>query len=284
MTPRLPRNGSGTRDGGLIMHDDDLAQFDAHGLALPAGGEARRTDTAGASIWHYSYGVGDPVILLHGGLGHSGNFAHQIPSIVTSGRRAIAIDSRGHGRSTRDVQPFSYALMASDVLAVMDALGIGRATIVGWSDGACIGLLLAKDRPERVAELLFFACNVDSTGTLPFAMTAAIGHCISRHRKDFEVLNPMAGGFDALMADLQPMQSGQPNYSADDLASIGVRVTVVQAEGDEFIRRDHAEYIARTIPDARYELLPDVTHFAPIQRPEVFNAAMLGFFDGRRLS
>ena len=76
---------------------------------------------------------------------------------------------------------------------------------------------------------------------------------------------------------LQPMQREQPNYSADDLASIAVPVTVAQAEDDEFIKPEHAEYIAMTIPGARYVVLPGVTHFAPVQRPEVFNAAVLEF-------
>ncbi|MGO8048367.1 alpha/beta fold hydrolase, partial [Rhizobium johnstonii] len=69
-----------------------------------------------------SYGAGPPVILLHGGLGHSGNWGHQFSALLRRGRRVVLIDSRGHGRSTRDARPYSYELMASDVLAVMDAL------------------------------------------------------------------------------------------------------------------------------------------------------------------
>jgi pimeloyl-ACP methyl ester carboxylesterase len=76
-----------------------------------------------------------------GGLGHSGNWAYQVPALAKSGYRVVLIDSRGHGRSTRDSQPFE--LMASDVLAVMDLLHLGKAAVVGWSDGACIALILA---------------------------------------------------------------------------------------------------------------------------------------------
>ena len=57
--------------------------------------------------------------------------------LLSVGYRAVLIDSRGHGRSTRDARPYSYELMASDVVAVMDALGVERAAMVGWSDGAC---------------------------------------------------------------------------------------------------------------------------------------------------
>jgi pimeloyl-ACP methyl ester carboxylesterase len=88
------------------------------------------------------------VILLHGGLGHSGNWGYQVPALVESGYRAVLIDSRGHGRSTRDALPFSYELMASDVLAVIDRLHLERAALVGWSDGACTALILAAKAPH----------------------------------------------------------------------------------------------------------------------------------------
>jgi pimeloyl-ACP methyl ester carboxylesterase len=73
------------------------------------------------------------------------------------------------------------------------------------------------------------------------------------------------------------MQKTQPNYSAQDLAQISVPVAIVQSEHDEFIRREHAEYLARSIPNAEFVYLPGVSHFAPLQRPEQFNSAMLAF-------
>ena len=73
------------------------------------------------------------------------------------------------------------------------------------------------------------------------------------------------------------MQKTQPNYSANDLAQISVPVAIVHSEHDEFIKREHAEYLARSIPDAEFIELPGVSHFAPLQRPEQFNTAMLAF-------
>jgi len=73
------------------------------------------------------------------------------------------------------------------------------------------------------------------------------------------------------------MMKTQPNYSANDLAEIRVPVTIAQSEDDEFIKREHAEYLARSIPDAELVVLPGVTHFAPLQRPDQFNNAMLAF-------
>jgi pimeloyl-ACP methyl ester carboxylesterase len=73
------------------------------------------------------------------------------------------------------------------------------------------------------------------------------------------------------------MMKTQPNYSAYDLAQISVPVAIVHSERDEFIRREHAEYLAKTIPNAELVYLCGVSHFAPLQRPEQFNVAMLAF-------
>ncbi|MET3897815.1 pimeloyl-ACP methyl ester carboxylesterase [Devosia sp. UYZn731] len=261
----------------MIWHDDGLEIFAAEGAALPAGGEAGVVEHKGARIWHVSYGAGAPVILLHGGLGHSGNFAHQVPTLVEAGYRAVLIDSRGHGHSTRDGQPYSYDLMARDVLAVMDALKIERAPIVGWSDGACTGLAMSRMAPERVDGVLFFACNVDDSGTRPFEFTPMIGNCIGRHQADYAALSATPDDFQAFSDAVGLMQGTQPNYSAADLAAIAVPVTVLQSEHDEFIKPEHAAYIAQTIPGAELVELNGVSHFAPLQRPELFNAAVLGF-------
>ena len=114
-------------------------------------------DHDGVRIWYATYGSGSPVILLHGGLGNGGNWGYQVPALASFGHRVVLIDSRGHGRSTRDLRRFTYEMMASNVLAVMDALSLDKAPIVGWSDGACIGLALARQVPARVAGVYFFA-------------------------------------------------------------------------------------------------------------------------------
>jgi pimeloyl-ACP methyl ester carboxylesterase len=265
----------------MTFQDDNLERFDTIGAApFPANARVGHVLNDGASIWYADCGAGPAVILLHGGLGNAGNFGHQVEALVEAGYRVILIDSRGHGRSTRDAKPFSYELMGTDVLAVMDALSLAEAAIVGWSDGACTGLVLGRHHLDRIAGVFFFACNVDSSGTLPFEMTPLIERCFSRHKQDYAALSPTPDKFDEFVEAVGLMQQTQPDYSAADLAEIAVPVTVVQAEGDEFIRPEHAAYLARTIPGATLVTLPGVTHFAPVQRPDVFNDAVLGFLRG----
>ena len=76
------------------------------------------------------------------------------------------MDSRGHGRSTRDREPFSYDLMADDVVAVMDALKISKADIVGWSDGAILGLDLAMRHKDRLGKVFAFGANTNPSGMI----------------------------------------------------------------------------------------------------------------------
>jgi pimeloyl-ACP methyl ester carboxylesterase len=259
-------------------YDDDLSRFEADGAApLPVTTDHGDVEHDGARIWYATYWSGAPVILLHGGLGHSGNWGYQVPALVRRGYRAVVIDSRGHGRSTRDERPYTYELMASDVSAVMDSLHLEQAGLVGWSDGACTALVLASKAPERVAGVFFFGCNMDPSGTKEIEFTPILKRCFGRHVRDYTQLSATPDQFDAFSDAVGHMQKTQPNYSAHDLAAISVPVVIVQAEYDEFIRPEHADYLARSIPNAEFVTLHGVSHFAPLQRPDQFNNAMLAF-------
>ena len=115
-------------------------------------------------------------------------------------------------------------------------------------------------------------------------MTPVIQNCIDRHARDFSALSPTPDAFGELGPALGPMQANEPNYGTADLAAINTPTTVAYASGDEFIRREHAQYIARTIPHARYVTLEGVSHFAPLQRPDLFNAVVLAFLSSLKPS
>ena len=91
----------------MYIHDDELVRFEAEGAApLPDTQDQGTVENDGAWIWYAAYGSGPAVILLHGGMGNGGNWGYQVPALVKSGYRAVVIDSRGHGRSTRDERRF----------------------------------------------------------------------------------------------------------------------------------------------------------------------------------
>lgn len=135
----------------MEAHDDELRRFEASGATpLPVTDDLGYVENDGARIWYSAYGIGSPVILLHGGLGHSSNWGYQVPALIANGYRAVVIDSRGHGRSTRDGRPYAYELLASDVLAVMNALHLDRVALVGWSDGAAPHWFLQRNTPHAL--------------------------------------------------------------------------------------------------------------------------------------
>lgn len=266
------------RKASINTHDDDLIRFEAEGAqSLPTATTEGYIEHDGARIWYAAYGIGPAVILLHGGMGHSGNWGYQVPALTDTGYRVVVVDSRGHGRSTRDSRPYTYELMASDVLAVMDTLSLERAAVAGWSDGACIAMILGKQAPERVTGVFFFGCNMDSSGTKEFEFTPTIQKCFSRHVKDYASLSATPDQFEEFAAAVEQMMKTEPNYTADDLAQVRVPVLIVQSEHDEFIKPEHAEYLAQSIPGAKLKILPGVSHFAPLQRPDQFNHVLLDF-------
>jgi len=261
------------------LYDDELIRFESEGAPeLTKSSDEGFADNKGAKIWYAVFGSGLPVVLLHGGLGHSGNWGGQVPALISGGYQVILIDSRGHGRSSRDDQPFTYQLMASDVIAVMDLLKIDMAAFVGWSDGADTALILADLAPLRAAGVLFFGCNMDDSGTKYITdYGPALTRCFNRHAKDYARLSATPDQFAAFVEAVSFMQRTQPNYSAQDLKRIQVPVLVVYSENDEFIKQEHAEYLAGTLPNAKLTILKDVSHFAPLQRPDLFNKVMLEF-------
>jgi pimeloyl-ACP methyl ester carboxylesterase len=235
----------------------------------------------GARIWFATFGAGPPVILLHGGDASSDYWGDQIPVLLAAGHRVVVIDSRGHGRSTLGARPLGYELMESDVIAVMDALSIDHADVVGWSDGAILGLIMAMKHPERVTRVFAFGANMDLHGFNPMGALAPIVPKVGAAlAANYARLSPTPDGYGAFSKAVLAMQLREPNYTPRELAAIkGPAIAIVDGEHEEFILRQHTEYLARTIPGAKLMILPGVSHFAPLQDPGGFNAAMIGFLD-----
>lgn len=231
----------------------------------------------GVSIHYAVLGHGAPVILLHGGLADSDYWGLQVPALAAH-HTVILMDSRGHGRSTRDSRPFGYDLMADDVIALMDVLHMKRADIVGWSDGAIIGLDLAQRYPGRVGRIFAFAANTVTAGVQPdVERNPVFAAFIARAGREFAAYSATPTRYADFVAQISRMWADQPNWSAAQLARITAPVLIVDGDHDEAIKRAHTEQIAAAIPHAGLLILPNVSHFAFLQDPAMFNFALLHF-------
>ncbi len=244
--------------------------------SLPQPAQSGLAPLNGIKIWYAVFGSGEPVILLHGGLANSAYWGRQVPALAKR-YRIIVMDSRGHGRSTRDERPYGYDLMASDVLALMDFLKIDKAALVGWSDGAILGLDIAIHHPERLTKLFAFAANSDPSGVADIANSPVFTAYIARAEKEYEKISPTPKEYKSFLDQITKMWDTQPNFSAADLQGIKVPTWIVDADHDEAIKRENTLFMASQIPESGLLILPQVSHFAFLQDPQQFTAGVLHF-------
>jgi pimeloyl-ACP methyl ester carboxylesterase len=243
-------------------------------IATDRGGQAQ---VNGISIHYAISGHGSPVIFLHGGLANIDYWGNQVPAVAAH-HTVILMDSRGHGRSTRDTRPYGYDLMADDVVALMDALKIPKADIVGWSDGGILGLDLAMRYKDRIGKVFAFAANTVTSGVKDgVEKNPTFAAYIERAGREYRTLSATPDDYNAFVEQISRMWAEQPNWSDAQLRDIDTPVLVVDGDHDEAIKREHTEYMAATIPHAGLLILPNVSHFAFLQDPDQFNFAILHF-------
>jgi pimeloyl-ACP methyl ester carboxylesterase len=243
-------------------------------IATDRRGEAQ---VNGISIHYRIYGQGSPVIFLHGGLANSDYWGAQVLAVAAH-HTVILMDSRGHGRSTRDARAYGYDLMADDVVALMDHLKIVKADIVGWSDGGILGIDLALRHEDRVGKVFAFAANTLTSGVKDnVEKNPTFAAYIERAGHEYESQSATPKEYNSFVEQISKMWAEQPNWSDAQLAAIDTPVLVVDGDHDEAIKREHTEYIAATIPHAGLLILPNSSHFAFLQDPRQFNFAILHF-------
>jgi pimeloyl-ACP methyl ester carboxylesterase len=245
---------------------------------MPTTDDKGQVECNGARIYYARYGKGDPVILLHGGLGNSEHWANQVPALADK-FQVIAIDSRGQGRSTRTKAQASYDLMASDVLAVMDHLKLDKASLVGWSDGGEIALKIAIAHPERVAKLFVYGANYDVNGSKPRGgpPSATFNTYAVKCRADFERLSATPKQYNSVVDWLLPVWRNPMGFTKDQLRSIQAPTMIADGDHDEIIVREQIEEMAQLIPHAQLKIFTDTSHFALWQDPEAFAATLVEF-------
>jgi pimeloyl-ACP methyl ester carboxylesterase len=225
-------------------------------------------------IWYETYGSGQPVLILHGGTGSLEDMHDQIRALAAT-RFVVAVDSRGHGKSTDSDAPLSYALMADDMLKLLDQLNIRQTDIVGWSDGGIIGLELAMHNPERVGRLVVIGANYDVDGLIDKpVLDAAIPPVPGFYARNA----PDPSHWPVLYRKVVRLWATQPHYTIEDLEKIEAPVLVMAGEFD-VVKRAHTDQLARAIPRAEEHIIPGGTHNVVWSKPDAMNTRILSFLE-----
>lgn len=221
-------------------------------------------------IRHYyvEQGTGFPLILLHGNGEDVSYFEHQMEPFAKH-FRVIAVDTRGHGRTPRGEAPFTIRQFAEDLLGFMDRLGIGKAHILGFSDGGNIAMVFAMAYPERIGKLVLDGANLEASGVkAKIQIPIEIGYRIASL---FAKKKPGA----RKKAELLGLMVNDPHVKPVELAKIQCP-TLVVAGDDDMIKDEHTRLIASAIPGAQLSILPG-SHFVANENPKAFNEAVLRF-------
>jgi pimeloyl-ACP methyl ester carboxylesterase len=218
------------------------------------------------------YGQGQPLLIIHGNGGSINNFVKQIP-YFSKQYKVIIADSRAQGNSTDTGDSLTYEMMADDYAALLDALKIDSAYVIGWSDGGINGLLLAIRHPEKVKKLAVTGANlVPDTTAVPQEIwdmvTPMYGGLINKTNKTEQEKN----GFKLLRLLIE-----QPHIPLKDLHTIQCPTLVIGGDHD-VIKPAHTLLIYENIPKAYLWILPNSGHSTPIVYSEEFNKKIDEFF------
>lgn len=223
--------------------------------------EPRRIRVGGLDMAVVVDGAGPDLVLLHGG-GDGPDGMEALQRMLAPGRRIIAPEQRGHGR-TPDAGDLRYAAMADDTCTLLDALSVASADLVGWSDGGVLALMVARDRPDLVRRVVAIGANVAIDSKPPPLAPAALAEM--RSADPAEVPMPMAV---ETRRRLFAMWLAGPELTLEDLSAIQVPVLFISADRD-VITLDHTVAMFRALPQAQLAVIPKAEHDVPRTMPDV---------------
>ena len=248
----------------------------------------------GARIAAFVYGAwhtDTPVLMLHGNGEEHGIFGPIVDVVNAAGRTVIALDSRAQGKSTRGTARLTYELMARDAIDVLDALGVARVHVLGFSDGGIEALLLGRDYPERIASITALGANLTPEGVIEepdWDLDGAIATNQEWARHWTDCKNPQGtthADVDcellfatpeeaAQTAELLQLMLDEPHIVASSLSGISCPTTIMVGEHD-CIRPSETKAIVDAIPSARLLVVPGVGHSLPKLVPDTVSCQLL---------
>lgn len=216
-------------------------------------------------------GQGEALILLHGNSENCDYFQGQTDEFARY-FHVYAIDTRGHGKTPRGNAPFTIRQFADDLLDFMDAHQIGKAHLLGFSDGGNIAMIFAMKHPDRVNRLILNGANLDAKGVKSSVqIPIEIGYRIA---KIFARISQAA----KLNAEMLGLMVNDPNVPSEELVKIQAKTLVIAGTKD-MIKDEHTRLIAQCIPDAQLVIL-EGNHFIANKCPQAFNETVLKFLKG----
>ncbi|WP_448949796.1 alpha/beta fold hydrolase [Labrys neptuniae] len=256
-------------------------------------------EAGGLSYYYEVRGSGEPLLLLHGGLGSIDMFQPVMPAF-TAHRQIIAVDLQGHGRTPLGKRPIDYKAMGDDMAAILAKLGYGQVDVFGYSMGGGVAFRLAAQHPDKVRRLVMVSTGFAQDGFYPemLPMQAQVGAGMAEMMKgtpmyqSYVKIAPDPSEFPRLLDAMGTLMRQPYDWSAD-VAKLTMPVMLVYGDSDMF-RPEHMvkfyqllggglrdagwqrEHMARN----RLAILPGLTHYDIFLSPQLTNAA-LPFLDGK---
>ena len=212
---------------------------------------------------HYiEKGEGFPLILLHGNGENNEYFTHQI-EYFSKHYRVIALDTRGHGKTTRGEEEFTLVQFAEDLKKFLDSMAIKKVIILGFSDGGNIALLFALKYQEYIQALIIDGANIYPSGVKTHAQLSM--------RAGYAVVSLFAPFSKKALAhkEMLRLMTHEPNITPSELAKITVP-TLVMAGSRDIIKKEHTKEIYHALRKARLAII-DGDHFIATKKFEHFN-------------
>ncbi|POY35870.1 alpha/beta hydrolase [Solitalea longa] len=247
------------------------------------------TNTRGHSVqinniemYYEEYGVGTPLLLLHGFGGCSQNW-HPFTAELSKHYRLIVVDLRGHGHSTNPENKFTHREAANDVFLLLEKLGIDHFSAMGMSTGGMTLLHMATSQPQRIDSMVLISATThfpdqaraimrrSTFNTMPQEVREMYRECAKRGDEQIRQLITQFNAFHQNYDDM--------NFTAQSLTTITARTLVVHGDRDNFFPVDIAENICSNILNATLWIIPNGDH-VPIYDSKVpFTSTALRFLE-----
>jgi pimeloyl-ACP methyl ester carboxylesterase len=263
---------------------------------LPSSAAARgaRVDVNGMRTYYEVSGHGDPLIVLHGAYMNIPAMGAIIPRLART-HRVYAMEMQGHGRTTDIERPITYANLADDVAAFMDAVGLKKADVFGYSMGAATALQVAIRHPDRVNKLVIASGAYDAEGWQPEfkafipQMSVAMFEKLP-FEKEYRKLAANPDGFPELARKLIALEK-EPMAWGEQVKAVKAPVLIVTGDAD-VATLEHSVALFRLLgggamgdmgkplPASRLAVLPATSHTAVITQPDLLLAFIEPFLKG----